>query len=213
MTQKAIKEEKGQRPERVQAIIRSAYNIMGREGFVNVSLSDIAGEAGISKALLHYYFKDKDELVGEIYRFAMSEYLDIALSVLNAPLPIGERIDLLIESFHTFIQKNPNWFTVVMELTILGLQNPKRKEEIFSQHVYIKELTADVFRRAKKDGEFSLDRDEDVLASIMLAMANGFAMSYSIAREATDTASFFAYFKVMIMALIKPQGDNEKARL
>ena len=212
MTQKAIREEKSQKPERVQAIIRSAYEIMGRDGFVNVSMSDIAGEAGISKALLHYYFKDKDELVGEIYRFAMSEYLDIALSVLNAPLPIGERIDRLIESFHVFIQKNPNWFTVVMELTILGLQNPNRKQEIFSQHVFIRDLTADVLRRAKREGEFSLDIDENVLASIMLAMANGFAMSYSIAREATDTLSFFAYFKEMIMALINPQGDKEKAR-
>jgi hypothetical protein len=37
-------------------------------------------------------------------------------------------------------------------------------------------------------------------------------MSYSIAREATDTLSFFAYFKEMIMALINPQGDKEKAR-
>ncbi len=192
------------------AIIRAAYEIMGREGFVNVSMSDIAREAGISKALLHYYFTDKNELVGEIYRYAMKHYLDIAMAVLNEPLPLEERIDGLIESFHGFIKSNPNWFSVVMELTVLGLKDPVRKGEILSQHVFIRDLTADILRRAKEEGEFSRRIDEEVLASIMLAMANGFAMSYAIAREATDIPEFFAYFKKMVMDLIDTQGDKER---
>jgi AcrR family transcriptional regulator len=208
MTRRGEVEDKGKRNERINEIVRAAYEIMGRKGFVNVSLADIAVEAGISKALLHYYFKDKDELVGEIYRYAMRRYLGTALSVLNAPLPLKERVDGLIESFYAFIQSDPQWFTVVMELTILGLRNPSRKEEIFSQHVFIRDLTADVFRKAKEEGEFSLRVNEDVVASIMLAMANGFAMSYAIARDATDIPEFFTYFKRMIMDLVGPEEES-----
>jgi AcrR family transcriptional regulator len=209
VTHQTALEDQGKKNERVQAIIRAAYEIMGRDGFVNVSLADIAAEAGISKALLHYYFKDKDELVGEIYRHAMKHYLDIAMSVLNEPLPLGDRIDRLIESFHTFIQANPNWFSVVMELTVLGLKNPVRKGEILSQHVFIRDLTADIFKKAKEEGEFSPRIDEEVLASIMVAMANGFAMSYAIAREATDIPEFFAYFKKMVVDLIGTDKGND----
>jgi len=208
MTRRVEAEDQGKRNERINEIIRAAYDIMGRKGFVNVSLADIAVEAGISKALLHYYFKDKDELVGEIYRYAMRQYLGTALSVLNAPLPLKERVDGLVESFYAFIQSDPQWFTVVMELTILGLRNPSRKEEIFSQHVFIRDLTADVFRKAKEEGEFSLRVNEDVVASIMLAMANGFAMSYAIARDATDIPEFFTYFKKMIMDLVGPEEES-----
>jgi TetR/AcrR family fatty acid metabolism transcriptional regulator len=204
-------EDAGKRTDRVESIIRSAYAIMGRNGFVNVSLSDIAREAGVSKALLHYYFKNKEELVAEIYNYAMSEYLETAASIFSEPVTLDEKIGKLFDAFYSYIQENPDWFVVVMELTLLGIKDPERTQKIFSQHVHIRDLTADVLRRARDEENLSADVDVDVLASIMVAMANGFSMSFLTARKVTNFPQFITYFRKMIMELMK--SGNEAAQI
>jgi AcrR family transcriptional regulator len=192
-------EDEGRRSERMRSIIRSAYAIVGRKGFVNVSLADIAAEAGISKALLHYYFKDKEELVGEIYTYTIGLYFERIAPVYDNPLPLVDKIDRIIDVYYEFLQENPEWFTVLMELTILGMQNPVRRQEMFRQHVAMRDATAEQFRLARDTERLSPNADEKVLASIMMAMANGFAMSHLMARQATDFENFIAYFKKMIL--------------
>jgi TetR/AcrR family fatty acid metabolism transcriptional regulator len=203
MKEKSFIEDAGKKGERVESIIRSACAIMGRNGFVNVSLSDIAEEAGVSKALLHYYFKNKDELVGDIYKYAMSEYLETAVSIFAEEAPLEKRIERLFDAFYIYIQKNPDWFVVVMELTLLGIKNPERTRDVFSRHVYIRDLTAGVLKRARDEENLSPDVDLDVMASLMVAMANGFAMSYLIAQDVTDFPRFMTYFRKMIMDFMR----------
>lgn len=188
---------------RIREIIRTAYLIIGQRGFVNVSLSDIAAKAGISKALLHYHFKNKDELIGEVYKYAMSEFLAIAVGVFGERLPVEKKISRLFDEFNAFISENPYWYKVIMELTLLGTKRPERKKAMLLQHLNIKNLTWQTLREAVEEEGLAPDIDLEVLASIMIAMANGFALSHLIAREATDFSRFMTYFKRMIMSLIR----------
>ena len=43
-------------------LIRSAYKVMGEKGLSHLSLQDVADEAGVSKAILPYYFESKENL-------------------------------------------------------------------------------------------------------------------------------------------------------
>ncbi len=189
-------------------IVRSAYDTMSRNGHTNISLEDIAREAGISKALLIYYFKEKDELVGEIYDYASRLFFDRAIPILQQPIPLDERIDRLIDTYHAFIRENPNWFIVFMEITLLGMQSPKRRQQICSRHLAMRDFTAGIFRAARQSGDFSADIDEDTVAAIMIATANGFAMSYTVAADTTDFNRFADYFVTMLTAFIKPKAGS-----
>src|SRR5919112_3801347 len=44
-------------------LIRSAYKVMGEKGINHLSLQDVADEAGVSKAILPYYFDSKENLI------------------------------------------------------------------------------------------------------------------------------------------------------
>ncbi len=44
-------------------LIRSAYKVMGEKGLSHLSLQDVADEAGVSKAILPYYFESKENLI------------------------------------------------------------------------------------------------------------------------------------------------------
>ena len=43
-----------------QKILTAAKKVFTMNGMAGARMQDIADEAGINKAMLHYYFKDKD---------------------------------------------------------------------------------------------------------------------------------------------------------
>ena len=45
-----------------EKILAAAHKVFTTKGMNGARMQDIADEAGINKALLHYYFKDKDKL-------------------------------------------------------------------------------------------------------------------------------------------------------
>ncbi len=52
----------GLEQEKRERILNAGYQIFGKHGYRKASTADIAREAGISKAILFYYFASKREL-------------------------------------------------------------------------------------------------------------------------------------------------------
>ena len=46
-----------------EKILQSAFTVLGRQGYENTSIKEIAEEAGVAQGLVHYYFKTKQQLV------------------------------------------------------------------------------------------------------------------------------------------------------
>jgi AcrR family transcriptional regulator len=49
--------------ERRTKIIDSATQVFARQGFASTRMDDVASEAGLSKGLLYWYFKSKEEII------------------------------------------------------------------------------------------------------------------------------------------------------
>ena len=49
--------------ERRNQIIESAIQVFSRQGFANTRMDDVAAESGLSKGLLYWYFKSKDDII------------------------------------------------------------------------------------------------------------------------------------------------------
>ena len=56
-----VKSKKDQSTE--EKILAAAKKVFMTRGMAGARMQDIADEAGINKALLHYYFRSKDKLV------------------------------------------------------------------------------------------------------------------------------------------------------
>ena len=55
-------------------------------------MQDIADEAGMNQALLHYYFRNKETLFEQVFLEAARQLLPRINEVLNADLPLAEKI-------------------------------------------------------------------------------------------------------------------------
>lgn len=63
----------GMEPLRRKALIDATISAIGQRGTLDVTMSEIAGRAGVSSALAHHYFGAKDELLAATMRHLLSE--------------------------------------------------------------------------------------------------------------------------------------------
>lgn len=63
----------GMEPLRRRALIDATISAIGERGSLDVTMSEIAGRAGVSSALAHHYFGAKDDLLQATMRHLLAE--------------------------------------------------------------------------------------------------------------------------------------------
>ena len=57
-------------------ILATAYTLLAKKGYADVSTREIASEAGVALSQLNYYFKTKDKLYRAVIDMAVRRLLD-----------------------------------------------------------------------------------------------------------------------------------------
>lgn len=81
-----------------EAVIKEkAKSLFFQKGFLNATTQEIADEAGVNRALIHYYFRSRDQLMDTLLEEAVNEKRERARAVLSSALPFREKISLFID--------------------------------------------------------------------------------------------------------------------
>jgi len=126
-----------------QRILEAAKTIFHKKGFEGARMQEIADEAGINKALLHYYFRTKENLFDSVFRDAFQGLFTRLFTVIGSELPLEEKIRQVIDNYISLLQQNSYipWFI----LNTLH-QNPEKIAEIMNSS---KISPADIFQKLK----------------------------------------------------------------
>ena len=88
------------------AILRAAAEEFAEHGIAGARTEAIAREARVNKALLYYYFKDKETLYGAVLDNAFSGLKATVFRVLDSDLPAREKIMIYAGTYFDFIASN-----------------------------------------------------------------------------------------------------------
>jgi AcrR family transcriptional regulator len=111
-----------------EKILEAAKTVFHRKGFEGTRMQEIADEAGINKALLHYYFRTKENLFDAVFRAAFREIFAKLFMTIDSDVPLEDKLKNLINEYIGFLQKNsyiPGF--ILAELN----QNPDKIIEVF----------------------------------------------------------------------------------
>jgi AcrR family transcriptional regulator len=97
-----------------QRILAAAKKIFTREGMAGARMQDIADEAGINKALLHYYFRDKDKLFEMIFQEEAQKFFPKIAMIFQSDAPLFEKIENFVNEYIDEMLANPYlpWFVM-----------------------------------------------------------------------------------------------------
>ena len=90
-----------------QKILDAARKIFIRKGMHGAKMQEIADEAGINKALLHYYFRSKDKLFDRIFQEVFGQLFPKLQILVDATKSIEERVQIFVKEYMTVMQQNP----------------------------------------------------------------------------------------------------------
>lgn len=107
-----------------ERILLAASECISTKGYANVSMRDIAKEAGVVLSQLNYYFRNKEGLFKEVARLMIDKYLRDIEKSLKAEDSPKERTKSLINYFRKMLRYNPKLFKLLYEFTGLALWSP-----------------------------------------------------------------------------------------
>lgn len=86
----------GMEPLRRRALIDATISAIGERGSLDVTMSEIAGRAGVSAALAHHYFGAKDDLLVATMRYLLAELSADARAALRAAPDARARVSAVV---------------------------------------------------------------------------------------------------------------------
>ena len=88
-------------------ILHAARSVFIKKGMDGARMQEIADEAGINKALLHYYFRTKQKLFEAIFKQVFKQIFPDIETFIQAEIPIKEKLSAFVDKYISFLQDNP----------------------------------------------------------------------------------------------------------
>lgn len=85
----------------------AAIKVFTEKGFEATKTRDIAAEAAINIASLHYYYRSKEKLFEWVIGETMGRFSGLLDKVLNGPSPLHEKIRAFAPAYIDFLKENP----------------------------------------------------------------------------------------------------------
>jgi TetR/AcrR family transcriptional regulator len=205
-----------------RAILQAAITEFSREGVAGARTDAIARAAKVNKALLYYYFEDKESLYGAVLDQVFGGLMDAIMQVLNQNLRPRDKILAYVKTHFDYIASHPKYPRLVQaEMMRMGREQSPQLERMARQ--YFRPLfakLAEVLSAGIKAGEF---RPVDPMQFIpsMIAVVVFYFTSIPVMRAVTGvdprTPERLAARKAAIVDLVSaalfetelyPQGAN-----
>ena len=111
-------------------ILDAARRVFLRRGTAGARMQEIAEEAGVNQALLHYYFRSKDGLAAAVFRETAGRLFPAIGQLMASELPVEAKVERFVNLYIDTVRKNafiPGY--IVSELH----HHPERVPDLMAQ--------------------------------------------------------------------------------
>ena len=87
-------------------ILDAAHAVFMRRGTAGARMTEIAREAGVNHALVHYYFRSKQRLADAVFRRAISQFFPVMIGVLVSDASLEDKVRRVAAAQIDMLQEN-----------------------------------------------------------------------------------------------------------
>jgi AcrR family transcriptional regulator/acyl-coenzyme A thioesterase PaaI-like protein len=161
--------------ERLEQILRGAYEVISRKGYANASIREIAAAAGMPIPTMYLYIKTKEDLL----YFMSNEYLSRLTKhfeeTLHTSSSAAETLESVIAEYVEYCGKNRKLINLVYrEGKSLSREN---REKIFAMDRSFVGIWEKIIEHGKSTGEFKVD-DAALAANYIYFLCTAWAIRH-----------------------------------
>ena len=156
-------------------ILETAKRRFAHYGMAKTTMAEIAKDLAFSKALLYYYFPDKNSLYAAVLEHVIEESKTFTENAVSKATSVDESMQIILESSMDFKRK----YFYILEYTIMIRKElPKEIDEyLVASFDSQKDLIKIIFDRGVLSKELRNDFDTSEMARVLLYGILGMRMS------------------------------------
>jgi len=178
-----------------ERIFEAARKVFARKGRDGTPRQEIADEAGINRALLHYYFRSKQGLFEAVFEYMFEQYMRSFDAVLEPGQPFSHLLRRFIDHYIDYAIEHEDMIRLMMGenlrgASILGeaLSRAKQTEGSLPNRL------ENAIRTAAKSGEIRDVDPQHTLLTIISACIHFIVMKPTVQAMNPDAQADFAAF-------------------
>lgn len=150
--------------------IRAAAAVFAEKGFHGSSTRDIAERLGIRQGSLYYYFKSKEEALGEVCLYGIENYVSRMRSIAASDQPFEARLFATVTShLNCYRERNEALKVHNDERLYLPVEKRRRLKELGSDY---RRMLEGIFEAGVDDGVVREGTDCHFAAQAVIALCN-----------------------------------------
>ncbi len=102
------------------AVFEAALRVFAHKGKDGARMQEIADEAGINKAMLHYYFRSKDLLYASVFEHVLDHFFSAMDEVMNRKQAFRETLKSMIDVYLTEHAEHPEVYRLWLHENLNG---------------------------------------------------------------------------------------------
>jgi AcrR family transcriptional regulator len=121
------------------AILRAALELIAENGFLGSPTSRIAREAGVGVGSIYRYFKDKEELIHEVFNGVAKDMRQLFLRDFVPQAPVREQFILFCTKSFRYFVDNPKKFAFIEQYFNSPYGVKRRLREMLGDDLFSRE--------------------------------------------------------------------------
>ena len=171
-----------------EKILETATRLFSTQGFANTSLSQVAKEAQVSKALIFWHFENKETLFRTALQRTLEPYFINVAGDLEG-LSEVDQIKRLIDEYYAFVSRNMYSVKFLMSLILREETHPDDVVGHMNElHRVYRNLLADILDSGRQKGVFKPTVNPRLDASIILTALHGLLVQGFMGGDAANEA-------------------------
>jgi len=153
-----------------QSAIRAAAAVFAEKGFHGACTKDIAERMGIKQGSLYYYFKSKEEALGEVCLYGIQDYVEHMATIADSEQTFEAKlIATLTSHLGSYRERNEALKVYNDERLYLPKGRRSRLKELGSEY---RQRLERIFEEGKKSGAVRQSVDCHFAAQAVIGMCN-----------------------------------------
>lgn len=171
MLMSTVERRQEEKEQRRNDIIDAAEAVFSRKGVDKATMADVATEARLSRGLIYFYFKDKDDLYLAIMKRATQALREAFEVAAQQEISGYDKIRSMGRAYVEFSRTNPDYFHAItdFESRNIDLENPLASEaDCLLEGNKVLGMMAEAIVTGMQDGSIRKDLGDPMQASVCL---------------------------------------------
>ncbi len=183
-------------------LTKATYRVVSKKGYYNFTIRDIANEAGLSTGLVHYYFKDKDELLLTLLKEMNSNLRNFLTKELEHKDDPADKLLTFIDQAFSLVEREKDYFYVIIDFWTQVNHNPRISKANARLYQSYRDECAAMLTEGVKKGIF-VDMDIHYTATMIISIVQGLIIQFILDKEAFDYNAYTTKVKEQVLAMVK----------